>query len=97
MMATFVVPSTDDYTSTANGGRYRYIAGEVIPLDLAIDLGMPGAVAPAATSPFSPAEDAWLATLPGIGVTGPTGDTGPTGPAGPTGPTGATGPTGPGA
>jgi lysophospholipase L1-like esterase len=46
--STFTIPTTGLYTRLSNGGKYRYHAGDVIPLDLAIDLQVPGASAPAA-------------------------------------------------
>lgn len=95
MATTFTVPADGDYQSLSNGGVFRYHEGDVIPLDLALDLQMPGASAPEATNPFSGEQAAWIAANPG--PTGPTGTTGATGATGPTGVTGATGPTGPGA
>lgn len=61
MSATFTVPATDDYASASDGGHYRYFAGDVIPLDRAVDLGMPGAEAPADTNPFSGEAADWIA------------------------------------
>jgi hypothetical protein len=61
--ATFTVPATDTYVDAVTGGRYHWHEGDVIPLDLAIRLQMPGAEAPAAASPFSPDQDTWLADL----------------------------------
>lgn len=61
MQATFTVPATAIYTDSVTGGRYHYAAGQVIPLDLAVRLGMPGATAAADTSPFSTDQDAWMA------------------------------------
>lgn len=91
-LATFVIPSTGTYVNSANGGNFYYKAGDVIPLELAVLLGVPGAALPAATSPYSAEEDAWTAAHSLTGPTGPTGVTGATGATGVTGVTGATGP-----
>lgn len=61
--ATFTVPSTGIYTHRTTGGRYRYTSGQVIPLDWAIELQMPGAAFPAEPSPFNQAEEAQIESL----------------------------------
>lgn len=61
MAQTFTVPATALYTRLSNGGIYKFYEGDVIPLDDAIDLQMPGASAPAATNPFSGAQASWIA------------------------------------
>lgn len=45
-MATYTVPTTGVYENSRTGGRFRHVAGAVIDLALAVDLGMPGAALP---------------------------------------------------
>ena len=68
-MATYTVLATGEYTSASTGGKYRLFVDDVIPLDQAIDLGLPGAAAPAPTNPFSGEQAAWLADVHGADLT----------------------------
>lgn len=52
-MSTYTVPADGTYTSARDGGRYRYFENDVIDLLTAVDLGMPGAVAPEPDGLFS--------------------------------------------
>lgn len=60
-MSTFTVPTSQTYYDAATGIGTRYAAGDVIPIEEAVRLGMPGAALPAAGSPFTAAQDAALA------------------------------------
>jgi hypothetical protein len=62
-MQTFTVPADGDYVSTSTGKSFRYHEGDTLPLATAIDLGMPGAVAPADASPFTTAEEARITAM----------------------------------
>jgi hypothetical protein len=46
---SFTVPSSQDYTSQSTGAKFRYDAGDVVPIEVAVDLGMAGASLPVAT------------------------------------------------
>lgn len=55
---TFTVPSTGTFVSASTGGRYKYAAGDVIALDIALDLEMPGAEPPQPEGQFNTAQQA---------------------------------------
>lgn len=59
-MSMYTVPTTGTYRHTETGVGYRYHAGDVIPLELAVMLGMPAAQAADESSPFAGPEERWL-------------------------------------
>lgn len=59
-METFTVAATGTYTDSVTGGRFRYVAGAVIPLTLAVRLGLPGAELPDDPIPFQAVQLAYL-------------------------------------
>lgn len=66
-MAAFTVPSSQVYVDTVSGHRYYYRANDVIDLETAVRLSMPGATEPDAAAPFSDEQLAYLAENVGTG------------------------------
>ncbi len=61
MANTFTVPASQTYYDTETNLGTRYASGDVIPIEEAVRLGMPGAALPAAGSAFTAAQAAELA------------------------------------
>lgn len=60
MNATYTLAATGLFRRETDGVSFRFHAGDIIPLELAVQLGMPGAALPAASDPFSTDQSAWL-------------------------------------
>lgn len=50
VQTTFTVPTTQDYASADGQRRFKYFQGDVVPIEVAVDLQMPGAADVAANN-----------------------------------------------